>query len=175
MDKYFEKYLFHPAERQVTYGDSRIDLIRSRDHEVMGFFYESAFLRGDCVISDRLYALPYEEMFCFMKNVLGDAVQTVRFTHKLKTHPVCLSNEGMLSADMERVLNSMPGNQGVKAELALEINENHPIAEKLKDLYATDQEKLTKYTKLLYGEARLIGGMQIEDPTEFATLVCELM
>ena len=117
----------------------------------------------------------FEEMFGFMKNVLGDAVQTVRFTHKLKTHPVCLSNEGMLSADMERVLNSMPGNQGVKAELALEINENHPIAEKIKDLYASDREKLTRYTKLLYGEARLIGGMQIDDPTEFATLVCELM
>ena len=114
-------------------------------------------------------------MFGFMKNVLGDAVQTVRFTHKLKTHPVCLSSEGMLSADMERVLNSMPGNQGVKAELALEINENHPIAEKIKDLYASDREKLTRYTKLLYGEARLIGGMQIDDPTEFATLVCELM
>ena len=117
----------------------------------------------------------FEEMFGFMKNVLGDAVQTVRFTHKLKTHPVCLSSEGMLSADMERVLNSMPGNQGVKAELALEINENHPIAEKIKDLYASDREKLTRYTKLLYGEARLIGGMQIDDPTEFATLVCELM
>ena len=117
----------------------------------------------------------YKDMFGFMKDVLGDAVQTVRFTRKLKTHPVCLSNEGMLSADMERVLNAMPGNEGVKAEFALEINENHAIAEKLKALYESDRDKLTKYTKLLYAEARLIGGMQIENPTEFAALVCELM
>ena len=116
-----------------------------------------------------------EEMFAFMKETLGDAVQTVRFTHKLKTHPVCLSSEGMLSAEMEKVLNSMPGNNGVKAELALEINANHPIAEKLKTLFADDKETLAKYTKLLYGEARLIGGMQLENPVEFSTLVCELM
>lgn len=117
----------------------------------------------------------FGDMFSFMKEALGDAVQTVRFTHKLKTHPVCLSNEGMVSAEMERVLSSMPGNSGVKAELALEINENHPIAGKLKALYADDKDKLSKYAKLLYGEARLIGGMELENPTEFATLVCELM
>ncbi len=116
-----------------------------------------------------------EEMFAFMKEALGGAVEAVRFTHKLKTHPVCLSSEGMLSADMERVLNSMPGNAGVKAQFALEINADHPIAEKLKTLFAEDREKLKKYTKLLYGEARLIGGMQLEDPAEFAALVCELM
>ena len=116
-----------------------------------------------------------EEMFAFMKEALGGAVEAVRFTHKLRTHPVCLSSEGMLSADMERVLNSMPGNAGVKAQFALEINADHPIAEKLKTLFAEDREKLKKYTKLLYGEARLIGGMQLEDPAEFAALVCELM
>ena len=117
----------------------------------------------------------HENMFAFMKEVLGDKVQTVRFTHKLKQHPVCLSSEGMLSADMERVLNAMPGNQGVKAEYALEINESHPIAEKLKAMFPSDKDTLTKYTKLLYNEARLIGGMSIEDPTEFAALICELM
>ena len=117
----------------------------------------------------------YEEMFSFMKEALENKVSSVRFTHKLKNHPVCLSNEGMLSADMERVLNAMPGNNGVKAELALEINETHPIAEKLKTLYSEDKEKLKKYAKLLYGEARLIGGMTLDDPTEFASLVCELM
>lgn len=117
----------------------------------------------------------HTDLFAFMKEVLGDKVQTVRFTHKLKQHPVCLSSEGMLSADMERVLNAMPGNEGVKAEFALEINETHPIAEKLKTLFENDKDTLTKYTKLLYNEARLIGGMTIEDPTEFALLICELM
>ena len=116
-----------------------------------------------------------EALFAFMKEVLGDKVKTVRFTHKLKQHPVCLSSEGMVSADMERVLSSMPGNEGVKAEYALEINETHPIAQKLKALFESDKDMLTKYTKLLYDQARLIGGMTIEDPTEFAVLICDLM
>ena len=89
-----------------------------------------------------------KEMFDLMKAELGDAVQAVRFTHKLKTHPVCLSSEGMLSAEMEKVLNSMPGNNGVKAEFALEINANHPIAEKIKSLFADDKEKLAKYQEM---------------------------
>lgn len=116
-----------------------------------------------------------KEMFDLMKAELGDAVQVVRFTHKLKNHPVCLSSEGMVSAEMEKVLNSMPGNNGVKAELALEINADHPIAEKLKKFYAEDQETLKKYAKLLYGQARLIGGMSVENPGEFSNLICELM
>lgn len=116
-----------------------------------------------------------KEMFDLMKAELGDAVQAVRFTHKLKNHPVCLSSEGMVSAEMEKVLNSMPGNNGVKAELALEINADHPIAEKLKKFYAEDQETLKKYAKLLYGQARLIGGMSVENPGEFSNLICELM
>ncbi|MBQ6057805.1 MAG: hypothetical protein IJL34_09045, partial [Treponema sp.] len=117
----------------------------------------------------------FEEMFKAMQEALGDKVQGVRFTHKLKSHPVCLSNEGALSAEMEKVLNAMPGNNDVKATLMLEINENHPIADKLKNLFENDREKLAKYAKLLYGEARLIGGMTVEDPAEFAALVCELM
>ncbi|MBR4745042.1 MAG: molecular chaperone HtpG [Oscillospiraceae bacterium] len=117
----------------------------------------------------------YEEMFKLMKEALGESVQTVRFTHKLKKHPVCLSSEGVLSAEMEKVLNAMPGSTGVKAQLALEINEEHPIADKLKSLYENDHDTLAKYAKLLYGEARLIGGMELEDPVTFAELVCELM
>ena len=116
-----------------------------------------------------------KEMFDLMKETLGGAVQSVRFTNKLKNHPVCLSNEGMLSAEMEKVLNAMPGNNGVKAEFALEINADHPIADKLKTFYAEDQETLKKYAKLLYGQARLIGGMSLENPGEFSNLICELM
>ena len=116
-----------------------------------------------------------KEMFDLMKETLGGAVQAVRFTNKLKNHPVCLSNEGMLSAEMEKVLNAMPGSNGVKAEFALEINANHPIAEKLKTLFAEDRETLKKYAKLLYGQARLIGGMSLENPGEFSNLICELI
>lgn len=117
----------------------------------------------------------YSEMFAFMKESLGDAVQTVRFTHKLKNHPVCLSSEGQLSVEMEKVLNSMPGNNGVKAELALEINADHAIAQKLKSLYEEDKDTLASYAKILYGQARLIGGMQLDNPGEFSNLICGLM
>ena len=116
-----------------------------------------------------------KDMFEFMKNALGEAVKEVRFTNKLKNHSVCLSNEGMLSSEMEKVLNAMPGNNGVKAELVLEINSSLPLAQKLVKLFDEDKDTLTKYAKLLYNQARLIGGMSIENPTEFSNLICELM
>lgn len=116
-----------------------------------------------------------EELFKVMKDALGDKVSAVRFTHKLGKHPSCLSNEGYLSAEMEKVLNAMPGNNGAKAELVLEINAEHPIAEKLKAMLPDNKEKLADYAKLLYNEARLIGGMSIDDPVEFSTLICSLM
>ncbi len=115
------------------------------------------------------------ELFKVMKDALGDKVSAVRFTHKLGKHPSCLSNEGYLSAEMEKVLNAMPGSSGAKAELVLEINAEHPIAEKLKAMLPDNREKLADYAKLLYNEARLIGGMSIEDPVEFSTLICSLM
>ncbi len=115
------------------------------------------------------------ELFKVMKDALGDKVSAVRFTHKLGKHPSCLSNEGYLSAEMEKVLNAMPGSNGAKAELVLEINAEHPIAEKLKAMLPDNREKLADYAKLLYNEARLIGGMSIEDPVEFSTLICSLM
>lgn len=114
------------------------------------------------------------EMFSFMSEALGGSTE-VRYTNKLKNHPVCLTNEGAISAEMEKVLNSMPGNSGVKAEFVLEINISHPVAEKLKVLFEADKDKLTKYAKLLYNQARLIGGLSIEDPTEFSALISELM
>lgn len=116
-----------------------------------------------------------EELFKVMKDALGDKVSAVRFTHKLGHHPSCLSNEGFLSAEMEKVLNAMPGNNGAKAELVLEINAEHPVADKLKAMLPDDKERLADYAKLLYNEARLIGGMTIEDPVEFSSLICSLM
>ena len=115
-----------------------------------------------------------KDMFEFMKTEIKD-VQEVRFTHKLKDHPVCLSSEGEISTEMEKVLNSMPNNQNVKARMILEINENHPITQKLKDLYENDQETLRKYSKILYNGARLIEGLNIENPTEFSNSICELI
>ncbi len=119
-----------------------------------------------------------KDMFAFMQQAISDKVKTVRLSKKLKTHPVCLSSEGgPISIEMEKVLNAMPQNNGekVKAEKALEINPEHPIFAKLKELFESDKDKLGDYTKLLYDQALLIEGMSIEDPVEFANLVCGLM
>ena len=118
-----------------------------------------------------------KDMFDLMKESIGDSISAVRFTNKLKKHPVCLTSEGGISLEMEKVLNSMPGAEQnkVQAKLVLEINAEHPIAEKLKALYNSDKDMLGKYAKLLYGEACLIGGKSVPDPAEHSALVCELM
>lgn len=108
-----------------------------------------------------------------MKEALDDKVTAVKLTNKLGSHPVCLSAEGYVSLEMEKVLNSMPGaNQGVKAQLVLEVNADHPIVEKLKSV---DDDTLKKYTNLLYSSARLIAGLDLENPTEFSDNLAELI
>ena len=111
-----------------------------------------------------------------MKDAIGN-VNAVRFTSALGDHPVCLSSEGELSFEMEKVLKRMPGaEEGIPtASVVLEININHPIADKLSTLYESDNEKLGKYAKILYGEACLISGISIENPKEFGNLITELM
>lgn len=119
-----------------------------------------------------------KDMFAFMQSAIADKVKTVRLSKKLKTHPVCLSSDGgPITIEMEKVLNAMPQNDAnrVKAEKALEINPNHEIFTKLQKLFAEDKDTLTKYTKMLYDQALLIEGMSIDNPVEFANLVCELM
>ena len=108
-----------------------------------------------------------------MKNALDGQVTAVKLSNKLGTHPVSLTAEGYVSLEMEKVLSAMPGaNQGVKAQLVLEINSNHPVAEKLAK---ADDETVVKYTKLLYASARLIAGLGLANPTEFSDTIAELM
>ena len=114
-----------------------------------------------------------KDMFAYMKDTIG--INEVRFTNKLKTHPVCLTTKGNVSLEMEKVINSMPGDDVINAEVVLEINENHPISNKLKDLYKNDKDSLEKYTKILYSEARLIEGLSIDNPTEISNLICEMI
>lgn len=117
-----------------------------------------------------------KEMLEEMKDYLGDEVQTVKFSNSLGTHAVSLSAEGYVSLEMAKVLSQMPGADGnINAQLVLEINADHKIAETLYNLFATDKEKLEKYTKLLYSQARLISGLSIDNPTEFADMITDLM
>ena len=110
-----------------------------------------------------------------MTSILNNQVKNVRFTNKLKDHAVCLTSEGDVSLEMEKVLNAMPNGESVKANKILEINENSKIADKLKELYDSNSEELEKYTKILYNQARLIEGLSVENPTELTSLICEIM
>ena len=113
-----------------------------------------------------------KDMFKIMADSLSD-VSTVRFTNKLKNHPVCLTSEGDISIEMEKVINAMPTDEHIDAAKVLEINENHKIASKIKELYENDKEALKDYTKILYAQARLIEGLPIDNPTEITNLICD--
>ena len=116
-----------------------------------------------------------KDLFIFLKDALGDKVKEVRASARLKSHPVCLSSDGALSIEMEKVLNAMPNDQKVKAERILEINVNHPIFAKIAVLYDTDKDKLKQYAAVLYDSALLIEGLPIEDPVAYTNAVCDLM
>lgn len=116
-----------------------------------------------------------KSLFDAMKEVLNDKINAVKISNKLKNHPVCLSNEGDLSIEMEKLLNSMPNNQGVKAQKVLEINTHHEVFTALKGAYENDKDKFNLYTNLLYNQALLIEGLSISDPVEFTNNICKLM
>lgn len=109
-----------------------------------------------------------------MRDKIGE-VKEVKFSNKLKSHPVCLTTKGDVSIEMQKVFDAMPNGMGIKAETILEINEKHPISNKLKDLYENDKDEFLKYTEILYSEARMIAGLPIENPTEVSRLICEVI
>ena len=102
-------------------------------------------------------------------------VKEVKFTNKLKSHPVCLTSKGDVSIEMQKVFDAMPNDLGIKAEMILEINEKHPISDKLKTLFKNDREQFDKYTKILYSEAKMIAGLPIDNPSEISTLICDVI
>lgn len=117
----------------------------------------------------------HKDLFLKMKEFLGDSIKEVKVSNRLKSHPVCLSSDGGFSIEMEKVLRQMPNGEGLKANKILEVNPNHPIFEVLKSAYTEDEEKLKKYTNLLYQQALLIEGLPIEDPVAFTNEICSLM
>ncbi|WP_138494601.1 molecular chaperone HtpG [Paenibacillus pinistramenti] len=116
-----------------------------------------------------------KDLFEAMAGILGDKVKAVKASKRLKSHPVCLSSEGELTIEMEKVLRSMPNGEDVKAEKVLEINVNHPVFSSLKASLGSDKEKLGLYTNLLYNQALLIEGLPIQDPVEFTNDICKVM
>ena len=116
-----------------------------------------------------------EDMFKVMTEALSEEVKDIKYTNKLKNHPVCLTTKGNVSIEMEKVINSMPTTDKISSEKILEINENHKVAKKLEKLYKNDKEELKKYTKILYNQARLIEGLPIDNPTELTNLICDVI
>lgn len=116
-----------------------------------------------------------KDMLEEMKKVLEGNVEEVKLTNKLKSHPVCLTTTGEVSTSMEKVINAMPTDEKIKANEVLEINASHKIVDKLKDLYKNNKVEFTKYTKVIYYEARLIEGLPIDNPTELSNLMCDIM
>lgn len=117
-----------------------------------------------------------KEMLDVMKEAISADVQDIKFTNRLTKHPVCLTTEGGLSIEMAKTINNQIGNEdAVKAKTVLEINKDHVIAKKLKELFESDKEELKKFTKILYAQARLIEGLAIENPTEYSNWICELI
>ena len=117
-----------------------------------------------------------KDMFSMMKDVLdSEKVSDIKFTHRLKNHPVCLTSEGNLSVEMEKVLNALPNDNKVNAKVVMEINLEHPISNKLRELYDKDKDELKNYTKILYAQAKLIEGLSIDNPVEISNLICDII
>ena len=116
-----------------------------------------------------------KELFAFMKETLDGKVKNVRASHRLKSHPVCFTTDGEVSIEMEKVLSAMPNGQNVKADKVLEINIHHDVFNALKEAFAHDKDKCKLYTNLLYNQARLIEGLEIEDPVAFSNDICKMM
>ncbi|WP_128660543.1 molecular chaperone HtpG [Paenibacillus sp. 598K] len=117
----------------------------------------------------------HKDLFEAMKEILGDKVKSVRVSKRLRSHPVCLTTEGELTIEMEKILAAMPNNENVKADKVLEINSNHEVFASLKNSFESDKEKLGLYTNLLYHQALLIEGLPIEDPVQFTNDICKVM
>ena len=116
-----------------------------------------------------------KDMLAFVKESLGDKVKDVRLSGKLKSHALCITTDGMISTEMEKVLNAMPAQEKIKAQRVLEINGEHPIFQRLQELYQSDKERLKLYAEILYDQALLLEGISLEDPSDFSQKLCQLL
>ncbi|URN94962.1 MAG: molecular chaperone HtpG [Candidatus Pristimantibacillus lignocellulolyticus] len=142
--------------RSISSGDLGFDVNNSEDHE-------------------QAETEETKELFAGMQSLLDGKVKSVKASKRLKSHPVCLSSEGELSIEMEKILKGMPDANGVQADKVLEININHDVFRALQQAYSNDQEKFGLYTQLLYSQALLIEGLSIEDPVELSNNICRVM
>ena len=117
----------------------------------------------------------HKDLLAALKDALGDKVKEVKLSSQLKSHAVCITTDGMISTEMEKVLNAMPAREKIKAQRVLEVNPEHPVFQKLEALKDSDPERLKLYAELLYDQALLVEGIALEDPADFAQKLCQIM
>ena len=117
----------------------------------------------------------HKDLLAALKDALGDKVKEVKLSSQLKSHAVCITTDGMISTEMEKVLNAMPAREKIKAQRVLEVNPEHPVFQKLESLRTADPEKLKLYAEILYDQALLVEGIALEDPADFAQKLCQIM
>ena len=117
----------------------------------------------------------HKDLLAALKDALGDKVKEVKLSSQLKSHAVCITTDGMISTEMEKVLNAMPAREKIKAQRVLEVNPEHPVFQKLEALKDSDPERLRLYAELLYDQALLVEGIALEDPADFAQKLCQIM
>lgn len=114
-------------------------------------------------------------MLQFMRESLDGEVSNVTLSHTLGKHPVCLSSEGGVTLEMERYFAQMRNGDAPRAQRVLEVNPEHPLCEKIKSIYESNADTAKKYTQLLYNQALLMAGFEIENPTAYTDLLCSLL
>ena len=195
-----QKYIYYAAGESIERIEKlpQTEMVSDKGYEILYFtedidefavrmlmsYKEKEFKSvssGDLGIEDKEQEVTESEekenkdLFEAMKTTLAGKVKTVKASKRMKKYPVCLSNEGDLTIEMEKVLNSMPNNEKVKAEKVLEININHDVFKSLKAAYENDKDKFNLYTNVLYNQALLIEGLPINDPVEFTNNICKIM
>mgnify|MGYP000834784118 FL=1 len=116
----------------------------------------------------------HQESFAFLKEALGDKVDQVKASTRLKTHPVCLSSGQGITFEMEKYFTAVQPELGMKAKRILEINVDHPAFAAFETARITDPDKAKKYAQILYNQACLIAGLPIENPSAYTDLICSL-
>jgi molecular chaperone HtpG len=187
VDKLPQTELLKDRGYEILYGTDDVDEFALR---VMMKYQEKEFKsvsEGDLGIEEseedkkkaERQAASYKDVLDAVKKALGDKVSDVRLSKRLKSHPVVLvSGEGGLSIEMEKVLNQMPGADGMggmKAERILEINASHGVLKALKRAYERDKKAVKQYAQVLYDQALLMDGLPIDDPVAFSNAVCKLI
>ena len=177
MDNLPQTELLRERNMEILYLTDQADQMLV---EILREYKEKSFrsaVDGDLDLDDmpeEKKADDYKEALDFMKEALGEGVDEVRISRKLKTHPVCMTSGEGMSFEMERYFSAVQPEMGMKAKRILEVNVAHPAFAAMEAARASDPEKAKKYAQVLMNQAKLIAGLPIDDPSGYTDLLCSL-